>query len=432
MNIVERMAYSSYGLPRYVIAILHIMEAHKDCLKWTVSERSHKLSLTLTWDFKCRDGKKEKTFWGKLQKTLKGTASSGSSTKSNSSETSEIPMNLIRFIKRLEMETKEEDRQQGAPPRMNNQQTSELQKQQRWSRYSLQSLPNRTQSISQNQLARLNDQGTNNRNPQASSQHAKHRHNAMKSYASYHHLSSKDLLSPYHSSWPEDSFEGSSDQLNERFLPPEVVLASGGPSAKRPTSNIPPRFINYPSNKQIITRNPHFQANKYVYRSNEKVNASTNGDKNFEMNDSSGPTKGPRKSAPRHGSNTKIKTNISAKQGIPSRTDHRRSASACSNAISRGGHRYNDHSNPSIGNNAAFAGQNELEVKLIKPSSIVSRGKMPYLMPHSATDVTSESDTISDVPSEEDGQRKHTVNQTVIRCLDSCDKILYRHSTTIT
>ena len=421
---------TSYGLPRYVVAILHIMEAHKDCLKWTVSERSHKLSLTLTWDFKYRDSKNKKTFWGKLQKTLKGNGNAGN-TKSRPSgldnETPEIPMNLIRFIKRLELETKEDDR-----PAPSSQQ---LQKQQRWSRYSLQSLPNRYPQATQNQMARSNDSVISNRYPQSYSQHSRNKSQCMKSYSSYHHLSSKDLLSPFHSSWPEESFERSSEPIEERFLPPEVVIASGGPSQRQQSSGNLHRFVNHPSVKKSAFRNQQHQTKAKAYnRSNEKLIASSNApdDKSSEPNDSSSAMNAPRKSISRHPSTSKAKANLASKQWINAGIDYRRSVSACSNGLSRAAGRYNVHSDPSSCKNVASGRKSMHESKLIKPPSIASRSNMSYLMPTSATDVTSDSDTISDVPSEEDAKRKQTVNQTVIRCLDSCDKILYRHSTTIT
>jgi len=43
---------SGLGLPRYVVAFLRHMEIHKDYLKWNIVEGSHKLTLTLTWNFR--------------------------------------------------------------------------------------------------------------------------------------------------------------------------------------------------------------------------------------------------------------------------------------------------------------------------------------------------------------------------------------------
>lgn len=43
---------TTYGLPKAVIQLLRHMEAYRDCLKWNVSEGSHKVTLTLTWSFR--------------------------------------------------------------------------------------------------------------------------------------------------------------------------------------------------------------------------------------------------------------------------------------------------------------------------------------------------------------------------------------------
>ena len=426
------MAGSTYGLPRYVIAILHIMEAHKDCLKWTVSERSHKLSLTLTWDFKYRENKNKKTFWGKLQKTLKGNTNLNTTSGKNApnaNETSEIPLNLIRFIKRLEMETKEDESQQTALSR--SQQASMLQRQQRWSRYSLQSLPNRYQSVNQNQSTRSTDPGTNIRYPQSYSQHVRRRNQGMKSYASYHHLTNKDIISPLHSSWPEDSLECSSDHIDESGLPSEVVIASGGPSGTRSAFGKQSRYLKHATNKNIASRNLLTTKSEPYFKPSDKSHLSKNVmyDKSFPFNDLMASGKANQKSFSKTPSGSKPKSNISTKAGNFERTDYRRSASACLNGISKPSGRYNVRSNPPSCKSVSTNRQKEHEHKPLDPK-ILPKTNAPYLMPTSATDATSDSDSISDIPSE-DGPKKQTVNQTVIRCLDSCDKILYRHSTTI-
>ena len=65
-----------YGLPRYVGTFLRQMEPHKDYLKWNITEGSHKITLTLSWNFhrhKHRNYKEK--LWAKLQRTLKLTNS---------------------------------------------------------------------------------------------------------------------------------------------------------------------------------------------------------------------------------------------------------------------------------------------------------------------------------------------------------------------
>ena len=444
------MTYTNFGLPRYVIAILHIMEAHKDCLKWTVSERSHKLSLTLTWDFKYREGKNKKTFWEKLQNTLKGNSgnggssksSSGASGKSSNEESSDIPRNLIRFIKHLEMETKEEEKglqiarqslQRSSQLRNNSQQAMMLRRQQHWSRYSLQSLPMRLQSSSQTQLSKLADAGQAGTHPGLNHQRLQQqRYNAMKSFASYHHLPSRDTTSPFHSSWPDGSFEASSDQVDDGCTPTENVIASGGPP------NQPGHVTG------IIPNNPGWSSGRLKPANLEQVegiagrmqpetsSVSCRGDElddDSEVNDSSltaGPPVG-RRSASRHSGQIQQKVNgsMGRKPLHVTRTssEHRRSISAGGNNGSRNpaAIRRRDPCSSQMGLNDAFIKQKG--TKAILPANSKSSAA-----------ITSESDSASEVQSDDDepNQRKHTVNQTVIRCLDSCDKILFRHSTTIT
>ncbi len=49
------------------------MEAHKDCIKYNITEGSHKITLTLTWSFR----KHKESLWDKLQRTLKLTSEDG-------------------------------------------------------------------------------------------------------------------------------------------------------------------------------------------------------------------------------------------------------------------------------------------------------------------------------------------------------------------
>ncbi|ESN92533.1 hypothetical protein HELRODRAFT_194231 [Helobdella robusta] len=521
------MTYATYGLPRYVIAILHIMEAHKDCLKWTVSERSHKLSLTLTWDFKFRDGKVKKTFWEKLQKTLKGGGSNNSGgsggsgstpgvsggTKSGSGSnsgskmnvdelTSEIPRNLIRFIKHLEMETKEEERglqmarqslQRASQQRLNNigtnnmgsnktnqhQSSSALKRQQRWSRYSLQSLPVRYQSNSQTHLARLNDANTNvnvNQHVVGSGGQKQtsgykqavqnQRYNAMKSFASYHQLPTRDILSPYHGEWPDGSFEASSDPVDDGCVAPENIIASGGPAAVQIRSKSGGGHrINFNQMTNVAWTNGRglktvsgigpeqndMISLKPVRQPPETSSASCRGDDlddDSEFNETSihaGPSN-IRRTDKRHTNVTNhkatsgnISSNATRKQSHPSRistnSEHRRSTSVGSSSGGGGAVRGVTTARRREMSSAPLSANNQISSNKLK-EVLTSMASHCPLMPQTnsaAAAVTSDSDSASELQSDEDdSERKQTVNQTVIRCLDSCDKILFRHSTTIT
>lgn len=67
------------ALPRYLVAFLHHMGPYNDYLKWNIAEASHKITVTLTWNFHCplasnrRRGPATKTagLWSKLQRTLR-------------------------------------------------------------------------------------------------------------------------------------------------------------------------------------------------------------------------------------------------------------------------------------------------------------------------------------------------------------------------
>lgn len=67
------------ALPRYLVAFLHHMGPYSDYLKWNIAEASHKITVTLTWNFHCplagnrRRSPAAKTagLWGKLQRTLR-------------------------------------------------------------------------------------------------------------------------------------------------------------------------------------------------------------------------------------------------------------------------------------------------------------------------------------------------------------------------
>ena len=68
MTLLFNMA--TYSLPRAVIQLLKTMETYRECLKWNVQEGSHKITLTLVWNFKTK-GPPSQTgkewLWNKIQ-----------------------------------------------------------------------------------------------------------------------------------------------------------------------------------------------------------------------------------------------------------------------------------------------------------------------------------------------------------------------------
>ena len=61
---------ATLGLPKHVSNFLRHMEIHKECLKWNITETSHKITLTLTWNFR-KPNKGKDSLWDRLQRTLK-------------------------------------------------------------------------------------------------------------------------------------------------------------------------------------------------------------------------------------------------------------------------------------------------------------------------------------------------------------------------
>lgn len=67
------------GLPRYVIAFLYQMAHYPEYLRWNVTEGSHKITLTLTWNFSCPAASAKRQtplllktgLWDRLQRTLR-------------------------------------------------------------------------------------------------------------------------------------------------------------------------------------------------------------------------------------------------------------------------------------------------------------------------------------------------------------------------
>ncbi|KAK2151779.1 hypothetical protein LSH36_351g00008 [Paralvinella palmiformis] len=60
---------TTYGLPRQVITFLRHLEVYREFLRWEISEGSHKVTLTLCWNFRKRRGIHE-SLWSRLQRTL--------------------------------------------------------------------------------------------------------------------------------------------------------------------------------------------------------------------------------------------------------------------------------------------------------------------------------------------------------------------------
>ena len=104
------------GLPRYVVTFLRHMESHKDHLKWNISEGSHKLTLTLTWNFRpaaassASKKSKQASLWDRLQRTLRlgrfasdrsvrhGYSGGGAGGVGSGGGSASIPHDLSRFL----------------------------------------------------------------------------------------------------------------------------------------------------------------------------------------------------------------------------------------------------------------------------------------------------------------------------------------------
>lgn len=90
---------STLGLPRYVITFLRHMETHKDYLKWNISESTHKITLTLTWNFRRNRGSLSDNFLEKLQRTLNiGRSPEGEGAPTANHSSSTIPKDLSKVL----------------------------------------------------------------------------------------------------------------------------------------------------------------------------------------------------------------------------------------------------------------------------------------------------------------------------------------------
>ncbi len=84
---------ATFGLPHYVLGLLQHMEEYKDCLKWNISEGSHKITLTLKWNFRKLQSTHgtvpgAESIWNKVQRTL----------RIKSPEISYIPSGVSQFL----------------------------------------------------------------------------------------------------------------------------------------------------------------------------------------------------------------------------------------------------------------------------------------------------------------------------------------------
>ena len=101
-----------YGLPRAVVTLLRHLEPHKDCMKWRISEASHKVTLTLNWN--CRRHKE--SLWDLLQHTLKFSKSEDAGAPCT------VPSEVTKFLDQ-------------SPRQVNNRQHSPLKRQMSFGRF---------------------------------------------------------------------------------------------------------------------------------------------------------------------------------------------------------------------------------------------------------------------------------------------------------
>ena len=101
-----------YGLPRAVVTLLRHLEPHKDCMKWSISEASHKVTLTLTWNFR----RHKESLWDRLQRTLKFSKSEDAGGPCT------VPSEVTKFLDQ-------------SPRQVNNRQHSPLKRQMSFGRF---------------------------------------------------------------------------------------------------------------------------------------------------------------------------------------------------------------------------------------------------------------------------------------------------------
>lgn len=205
--------YATYGLPRYVLAFLYHMESHRDCLKWNIVEGSHKLTLTLTWNF--RKTKTKETLWERLQRTI-GLGRNSKTDVSEDSGTPAVPRNVSHFIKHsahgfpevTPYKTAEIDDQGllGLSWGFHGTKDRELHQ---WSKLSSQSLPGK---LASGESVIVQTTGENSNSQQ-------HMISGNSGYSSYHNLPLRASRLPvemslFRLSWPGTSFDALSEAVD--------------------------------------------------------------------------------------------------------------------------------------------------------------------------------------------------------------------------
>lgn len=401
--------YATYGLPRYVLTFLCHMESHKDCLKWNIVEGSHKLTLTLTWNF--RKNKIKETLWEKLQRTIKLGRSSKTDVREDSGPLA-VPRTVSRFIKRSAQELPEirpyktssaaaDDDDGHSGVTWGTQRAKDKQSHHHhhhWSKLSSQSLPGKLASSGVGG-------GPANMKNSVSRQHF------ISTYSSYHNLPSRmsrgggggggmpDDASPFHGSWPGVSFDASSEAVEH----------------STPTATTPDMTSRSVQPSPSSSTNRQSSSGGGCYRDNSAACSKAGDDDDYLADDlteksSEGPGGG----------------------GGGGGGSGPGSAGGAANFLAGGGGpgtRKHHHSRLIVGdgwNNRAAEADfwPRLHLELLDETLVASG--------YGTDDAIEMGADGGGADAGGDGSDGRLVNETVLKCLDSCDKILFRHSTTIT
>lgn len=351
-------------------------------------EGSHKLTLTLTWNF--RKNKTKETLWEKLQRTMKLGRSSGTDCHTDAG-TPAVPRAVSRFIKRSAQELSEvrpykttADDSTHSGDTWGTQRPKDKQSH-HWSKLSSQSLPGKLASSGSGGPPTIRNSTS--------------RHHFISSYSSYHNLPSRvsrlpGETSPFHGSWPGVSFDASSEAV-EHSTPtattPDMTSRSMQPSPSSSTNH---------------------QSSSGCYRDNSAACSKT-GDDDYLADDI-----------------TEKSSDIVAGGGVNMTAGGRASALAppggWNNLVAEGGPGMRKHSQVSVGDgwNRSVDPESWPRLRLeLMDDTLVASGYGTDDAVEMGPDAGSESGG---------GGDGRMVNETVLKCLDSCDKILFRHSTTIT
>lgn len=405
------------GLPHYVLTFLCHMESYKDFLKWNITEGSHKLTLTLTWNF--RRNKTPQSLWEKLQRAMH------LGRFSESARVQSIPSDLCRFLEESSDERRESRSLDGRwvpfrwttskhhnhlHDRHHHHLQQQQQLQQRHHHHHQQQELDRSGSRFSLTTAPATSGRSNSHRGSGSSQLLRtHCRPRIRSFSSYHNLPARLAhgadRSPLHFSWTGASLEASSTEAVEDLR--SCTATSPGRTEKlSPSSTLRHGSV---TSRSVICR-----------RESERTEEDDDDDDDDLTERSSDDVTT---------TSASVSTSLPSAAGGRSRYEALMSALDQEAGVGQGG---DDGLWPPWSSLLFHGKYLSLGGGPTGKAQVLLAGGDSDYADAGGSDTTDADSDDGDHQQQQPRPQQQTVNQTVMRCLDSCDKILYRHSTTIT